>query len=97
LPAVPVYLVVLLKVPGGASVDAEALVGWLGAMTVLFVVPLRRRFRKSRAALLAAYALAQFVAGYSPRPSGQLIPSWSGWHACGHERHLETLWPRRWR
>jgi hypothetical protein len=91
--------VLLLKVPVvGRQLTLEALVGWLGAMTVLFVVPLRGAASRTigvGVALLAAYALAQFKPGDSPTT---YLINWIPFKGqvgtlAGMSDILETLWP----
>jgi VanZ family protein len=91
--------VLLLKVPVvGRQLTLEALVGWLGAMTVLFVVPLRRAASRTigvGAALLAAYALAQFKPGDTPTtyPVNWIPFKGQVGTLAGMSDILETLWP----
>lgn len=91
--------VLLLKVPVvGRQLTLEALAGWLGAMTVLFAVPLRRPASRTTwvgAALLAAYGLAQFKPGDSP---ATYLINWIPFKGqvgtlAGMGDILETLWP----
>jgi VanZ family protein len=92
--------VLLAKVPVvGRQLTLEALVGWSGAMLVLFALPSRTmptvRLLVAGAALLAAYMLEQFKPGLYP---GTHPINWIPFQSqvgtlVGMSDILETLWP----
>ncbi len=92
--------VLLAKVPVvGRQLTLEVLVGWSGAMFILFALPRRTptgmRLSVAGAALLTAYALSQFKAGQDP---GTHAINWIPLQGqvgtlVGMSDILETLWP----
>lgn len=92
--------VLLAKVPiVGRQLTLEAILGWLGAMSVLFLLPRRTtpaiRLMGASAALLTAYALVQFKPGNFP---GTHPINWIPFQGqigslVGMSDIMETLWP----
>jgi glycopeptide antibiotics resistance protein len=93
------FAVLLAKVPVvGRQLTLEALIGWTGAMLALHVL-LRRppiaRLTLAGAALLSAYALAQFQPGQDPATHAINWVPFQGQVGTlvGMSDILETLWP----